>query len=428
MMFRKIGIHCCGYVLLVAFVTSAAFAQTPSYRGKGKLPESHENTFWQALTQGKPTLNLRLRYEYAQQTGRISSNAGTIRTRLGYKTKAFKGFSALLSLSNNTVFVDDFNSGGGRGPNRTNYVVVADPRDTLVDRAYITYATPYHADVHAGRQVIVLDNQRFIGHVGFRQTWQTFDAVALDVKTLKDVRAHYAYIGQVNRVFGPNARSPLDRNRTNLHAFNINYHGFEFGDIVAYVYLDDNRTIPVFSNNSYGLRFTGSTPLLDEKMKLLYTLEYSYQTDATNNPIKYSANYVHTMLGIHYDKWLTAKIDWEQLGGNQDTAGKFFRFPQGTNHGFQGWADLFLVTPQAGINDYYLTLKFDIPTIPNWLLSECITTSQPNQAVQATEMKLMPVLFIISINILHCMLNTPISFQEIAVFLETHKDFGFFRL
>ena len=38
--------------------------------------------------------------------------------------------------------------------------------------------------------------------------------------------------------------------------------------------------------------------------------------------------------------------------------GGSFRTPLATLHVFQGWADKFLVTPQAGINDLYFTAKY----------------------------------------------------------------------
>ena len=41
------------------------------------------------------------------------------------------------------------------------------------------------------------------------------------------------------------------------------------------------------------------------------------------------------------------------LGSNQGQYG--FQTPLGTNHLFQGWADLFLTTPAQGIRDTYLS-------------------------------------------------------------------------
>ena len=58
------------------------------------------------LGEGKFLLNLRTRYEYADQEGLDVSNAGTVRTRLGYQTADFKGFSGLIEMEN-TIAIDE---------------------------------------------------------------------------------------------------------------------------------------------------------------------------------------------------------------------------------------------------------------------------------------------------------------------------------
>ena len=45
------------------------------------------------------------------------------------------------------------------------------------------------------------------------------------------------------------------------------------------------------------------------------------------------------------------------LDGDQNPAGKQFRTPLATLHKFQGWADKFLNTPNAGVDDRYATLQ-----------------------------------------------------------------------
>ncbi|MGI9271966.1 MAG: alginate export family protein, partial [Woeseiaceae bacterium] len=45
------------------------------------------------------------------------------------------------------------------------------------------------------------------------------------------------------------------------------------------------------------------------------------------------------------------------LGGSSDP-GEAFRTPLATLHAFNGWADKFLATPDAGLDDSYVTVKF----------------------------------------------------------------------
>src|SRR3546814_12842309 len=66
-----------------------------------------------------------------------------------------------------------------------------------------------------------------------------------------------------------------------------------------------------------------------------------------------------------------ATLDWQtfSLNGNYEVlgsdAGVFaFQTPLATLHTFQGWADLFLTTPSAGVRDLNFTLTKKFPAIP----------------------------------------------------------------
>ena len=61
----------------------------------------------------------------------------------------------------------------------------------------------------------------------------------------------------------------------------------------------------------------------------------------------------HGHIGAHENR--------HQAGeGNADQPGRAFRTPLATLHAFQGWADLFLATPNAGIDDLFFNVKFGI--------------------------------------------------------------------
>ncbi len=47
----------------------------------------------------------------------------------------------------------------------------------------------------------------------------------------------------------------------------------------------------------------------------------------------------------------------EVLTGDANDSGKAFRTPLATLHVFNGWADKFLTTPAAGLDDRYLKFK-----------------------------------------------------------------------
>ena len=131
----------------------------------------------------------------------------------------------------------------------TQYSVVADPKSTEIDQAYLSYKTE-SLTTKLGRQVITFDNHRFVGHVGWRQDKQTFDA--LSSSYAKDgMSASYAYINKRNRIFAD--EKDIDAKD---HVINA-YINTSLGKVSAYGYLleVDNGTDNAL--NTYGARLSG---------------------------------------------------------------------------------------------------------------------------------------------------------------------------
>ena len=82
------------------------------------------------------------------------------------------------------------------------------------------------------------------------------------------------------------------------------------------------------------------------------------QSDATNNPVSYDAKYIHAAATWALQNGLSLGLAIESLGGDQNQAGASFRTPLAKLHAFQGWADKFLTTPAAGIEDFFVTVKY----------------------------------------------------------------------
>ncbi len=183
--------------LIASTLASLAFPATEAV--------SEENLS-DALLKGRPYIDARYRFEAVDQD-EFTENAGasTLRTKIGFETKSYKGFSALLEGENVTTigrqkFNDTVNG-------RTQFPVVADPEITELNQGYINYDGIFDTAFRIGRQRIRLDNQRFIGTVTFRQNEQTFDAVRITNKSLDSTTARYFYVDNVNRVLAPNRRS-----------------------------------------------------------------------------------------------------------------------------------------------------------------------------------------------------------------------------
>ena len=333
-------------------------------------PAISNSSLTDAISGGKPHFSVRCRYERVDDD-RLSgagvslrnADASTLRTYLGYATGAFHGFSATLDLEQVTrLGSDDFNDGSN---GKTAYGAVIDPSGLELDQAFLNYSGINNTEIKLGRQYITYRKapfHRYIGTILWRQNWQTFDAVTFANQTLPDTRISYAYVWNINRIFGRGAPEPLSHFDSDSHLINIQYRGLSLGVLEAYGYLLDLGNAAGFSTRTFGARFHGKRKLADG-IDALYTVEYASQSDYAENTLDIDADYFLGEIGAGFQPGgivdnVTLKFSYERLSG-EGGADRFVTI-LGTNHAFQGWADRFLVTPGDGIEDFSFTTVIKI--------------------------------------------------------------------
>lgn len=325
----------------------------------------------------KPLVDTRLRYEHVDQQG-FANEAEAIIARARLGIEGTEGSLSFLVEAEGTFAIEEkYSSGLNRKtlrPAATGYPVIADPENVELNRIQLQYKGLHGTVLTGGRQRINLEDQRFVGAVGWRSNEQTYDSVRLEYSGVKNLKVDLTYNWSVRTIWGIDGgkrgfvNRPQAMNGDNVFA-NIGYKT-PAGTLSGFVYRVDVDETPValrrMSSATFGARFTGARPLT-KTIKWSYALSYAQQRDIGTNPLDYKADYflAEGFIDIAAFK-LGAGI--EQLGGDRSVttkatglpfAGGFaFQTPLATLHKFQGWADKFLTTPAQGITDYYASAAY----------------------------------------------------------------------
>lgn len=328
----------------------------------------------------KVNSEVRPRYEYVdvEDSGKMNANAYTVRATLGLDV-------GLLGIDGLTMKVDGTTVqtlGGTRydgdaftALGDARYEVVADPEQTRFTQGYLQYKIGATA-LKAGRQIVNLDNQRFIGSVDWRQMPQSLDAVSITNTSVPGLNFYGAYVYSYATVFD---RPTQDSESVIL---NVSYKVNDMLKITAYDYMlslenfssVSSTTTTNFAADTYGLSLTGEIPA--GPAKIAYHGEYAKQGNSTfdttttniegkNNASYYNVEATASMMGVSLGAGQEFLSGGETNGaGTTIIDGKTaFATPLATLHKFNGTADKFLTTPKGGLVDTYYTMGYKAPTL-----------------------------------------------------------------
>ena len=297
-------------------------------------PAMGAESLTEAITNGTVKGDIRIRYEDVDNDV-TDSDGMTIRTRLGYLTDSYADFSAYLEFEDvrDMFGIDDEEE------------LIPDPEVTEVDQGFLQYKND-QVTGKGGRQVITLDNHRFVGHVGWRQDRQTFDAARAQFMPMDGLSVDLSYLWKRNRIFA----ETLDADSDDL-LINVGYVT-PVGKLVGYGYLLDDDTRDEESD-TFGARLTGQSDMFS------YTLEAALQ-EITDNGDDFDTEYLFAEGGLNLPE-VTLRLGYERLGSDDGDAS--FTTPLATLHKFNGWADVFLggsfdpVVMPDGLEDVYISVS-----------------------------------------------------------------------
>lgn len=309
---------------------------------------------------GKPIFGMRLRYEDVDQAN-IADNAQalTLRTVAGWETTTWRGLSGLVEIEDVRALSERYavNPPGAmtsplNGADKARFPIVNDPQGTELNRLQATWAPDPRFSATVGRQRIVIDDQRFIGGVAWRQDEQTFDAARADL-AIGPFKATYAYVDRVNRVLGE-ARDWRSDSHLLTAAWPVNdglrLQGFVYALAFANAAANSSLTRGVKASGRLRIKTLSS---------LAYEATYARQSNWRNAPSAFDLDFWSAAISVG-DAAHTARLGYERLEGN---GVRGFTMPLSTAHNFNGWSDAFVQPLGAnkgfadGLRDLNLSLS-----------------------------------------------------------------------
>ncbi len=322
----------------------------------------------------KPIIDARLRYEGVDQAGLAKdADALTIRVRSGVEATS-GAFSFLMEAEGTLALSESYNSGVN---GKAAFPIVPDPENVELNRIQLQYKGLPKTVVTLGRQRINLDDQRFVGSVGWRQNEQTFDAARIEWTGVKNLKADVTYAWSQRTIWGVDGFGARQQaiSGDNILA-NVSYK-LKTGTITAFAYVVDQDEAAItylarpfsMSSQTYGGRAAFNLPL-SKAVKLNLLASYARQSDYHRSQIDYSADYWLGEIGFAA-KGFTLTGGYEVLGADASARNKVtsaaavasLQTPLATLHKFNGWADKFLVTPPNGLRDSYASIGYTMPKL-----------------------------------------------------------------
>ena len=293
---------------------------------------------------------LRTRYEYADDSVNDEANAITTRFALSVGTElaGIEGLSAYGQIMAVTNFGYD-----KYAPETPGYAKIVDPQNERITQAYLDYKMG-DTKIRAGRQMVNLDDQRFIGAVGWRQMPQTFMGYSLTNSSIDNLDLMAAY---VTRSYGVSDGPSTGTETVLLHA---NYKAMPELKLSAYGYLIGHETI---GSNTYGLMASGKAGMFKYIAEVATQQDASFEYENTGKP-DVDAMYFRGDISTKYNGFILGAA-YESLG-DADGNDHGFTTPLATLHKWQGFADVFLGYTGSngnthGLNDFSAKVGYASP-------------------------------------------------------------------
>jgi hypothetical protein len=336
------------------FVTGVAAASLAVFSCAARC-EDADNPFGIAdsLAGGRFTLELRPRFNRIEESNYPQrTQVGTVRAVGGWRSAPFYDWR----LTVEAIHTDHFGSGSYNDNSAllatSPYPLLPDPRYTGVNQAHVEYAGVDGLRLRMGRQIVRVDNQRWVSDNDFRQIPQLFDGVSAVYTGIAATELSASEYWRVRSTSG--VVSSL-----RLSILRAAWNPLPGNALSAYGYFHDqaqNGAFTGFADNSYrviGAKAEGSAARI-AGVELPYIAEYAQQRHYADGDSRIDANYWRAGAGLATAGW-TLRYDYEVKGSNAGAYG--LQMPLTDFYAFNGWTLHFFNTPRQGLRDQWLTAR-----------------------------------------------------------------------
>jgi hypothetical protein len=333
--------------ILAALSLNAAWAQ-------GLAQDNSNNPFRleDAIAAGRFTLELRPRWNRIEESNKPEvTRGGTVRAVAGWRSAPFERFRAVVEAIHTDAFAKNFNDDPAANAS-SDYPLLPDPRYSGVNQAYLDYRGDA-LGVRAGRQLVRLDNGRWVSDNDFRQIPQLFDGLSASYALPAGVELAGSYFDHVRTTSG-------DRDALHLALLHAAWNPLPGHALAAYGVFHDqaqNGAFTGFADNSYqvaGARAEGSLRLA-RGLDALYLVDVARQRAYRGGDARIHAGYWRAGAGIGGERW-TLRYDEERKGSNEGQYG--VQMPLTDFYAFNGWTLHFFNTPRQGLRDRWVSGRY----------------------------------------------------------------------
>ena len=303
---------------------------------------------------GRFSLELRPRYNYIDESNKpLDSEGGTGRTVVGWRSAPYDGLQvAIEAIHSERIGPKHFNDMGALNASSP-YPLLPDPRYTGVNQAYIDYGGIEATRMRLGRQIVRMDNQRWVSDNNFRQTPQLFDGVAIEHAGVPDTRLVASFFRRVRTTSGA-------LNDLKLTLLNAAWNPAPGHALGAYAYFHDqpyNGASTGFTNSSYRVLGVRAEGAFTRGLDFPYIAEFAHQDHFAGGNSLIDVRYWRVGGGVGARAW-TVRYDYEVKGSNAGVYG--LQMPLTDFYGFNGWTLHFFNTPRVGLRDQWVTGRYSL--------------------------------------------------------------------